>query len=166
MNDLLAKLSSYNIFNYLFPGALFVFAMEYLGGLTIKPPNVVVEAFVYYFIGMTISRVGSLLVEGLYLKLGLVEYADYRAYVAAKSKDKDIAMFLEQNNVYRTMVALIICLVTTNGVILLIDWLELPKQLGIASLLTAAFVIYSQSYRKQTMFIKKRVEIANNTNSK
>ena len=75
MNDLLAKLSSYNIFNYLLPGALFVFAVHFLYGWQLKTPNLIVEAFGYYFIGMTISRVGSVIVEPVFKWLKIVEYS-------------------------------------------------------------------------------------------
>lgn len=36
MNDLLKQLSSYNLFNYLFPGTVFCVALNKLGAIPIK----------------------------------------------------------------------------------------------------------------------------------
>lgn len=68
MKDLLDKLSSYNIFNYLLPGVLFAGMSKSVSGYDLVQENLLVGVFVYYFIGMVISRLGSLLVEPLLKK--------------------------------------------------------------------------------------------------
>ena len=67
MEDLLAKISSYNFFNFLFPGVIFAVIAERVTSYTFLHNNLVIDFFVCYFIGLTISRVGSLLLEPLLL---------------------------------------------------------------------------------------------------
>ena len=60
IKEILEKISSYNIFNYLFPGILFVFIANALIGYNLIQENILIGVFLYYFIGMAISRVGSI----------------------------------------------------------------------------------------------------------
>lgn len=158
MQDILTKLSSYNILNYLLPGALFVFGMEKFGGVDISSANVVIDAFVYYFIGMTVSRVGSVWIEPCCKSLNIVKYAPYPDYIDASKKDQTIPILLEQNNVYRSMLAVVLCLVASVGAKLLADKMGMPNEVQGAFLATILFVIYLQAFRKQTEYLRKRVE--------
>uniref|UniRef100_UPI0031013A79 hypothetical protein n=1 Tax=Neorhizobium sp. EC2-8 TaxID=3129230 RepID=UPI0031013A79 len=63
MNDILARLSSYDIFVNLVPGALFAAFLSMADIYTLEPSSVVGELVIYYFIGLVISRVGSVIVE-------------------------------------------------------------------------------------------------------
>ena len=49
MKELLAKLSSYNLFNYLLPGILFVVIAEELTKFSFIQEDLVLGVFVYYF---------------------------------------------------------------------------------------------------------------------
>jgi hypothetical protein len=60
VNDLLNKLSTYNVFNYLVPGALFAVFAGQLTHYSFLQRDVVIGVFIYYFVGMVVSRVGSL----------------------------------------------------------------------------------------------------------
>ena len=62
VKSVLDKISSYNIFNNLFPGIVFCYIVDQTTRFTFIRSgweNVVM----YYFVGMLISRVGSLTVE-------------------------------------------------------------------------------------------------------
>ena len=63
MNELLSKLSSYNLFNYLLPGVVFSITVEAWTTYSITRGDLLSDAFVFYFAGLVISRIGSLLVE-------------------------------------------------------------------------------------------------------
>ncbi len=78
MKELLDKLSSYNLFNYLLPGTVFVAAAQRISAHTFKDENIVVELFLYYFIGMVISRIGSLTIEPALKILKFIEFAEYK----------------------------------------------------------------------------------------
>lgn len=63
MKDLLDKISSYNLFNYLFPGILFAVISKEFTSYSLLQDNLIVGAFIYYFIGLVVSRFGSLVIE-------------------------------------------------------------------------------------------------------
>ena len=157
MSDLLNKITSYNIFNNLFPGALFVFVSNYLGLFSVTESNVIVELFIYYFIGMTISRFGSVIIEPAFKKIGIVNYAPYSDYVSAASADPKIDILLEVNNTYRTLVALFVLLLLVFAGNRLSVYFGASQNIVNSVLLVSVFLLYVCSYRKQTSFIRERV---------
>lgn len=105
MKELLDKLSSYNIFNYLLPGILFSVIASNTTELDLIQKDLFVGVFVYYFVGLVISRFGSLLVEPLLKKTNFLKFADYKEFIRASEKDKKIEVLSEANNMYRTFIS-------------------------------------------------------------
>src|SRR5258708_39583652 len=68
MKELLDRLASYNLFNYLLPGVVFVVLAEQVTSYSFIQDDIVIGGFVYSFMGMVISRVGSLFLEPLFKK--------------------------------------------------------------------------------------------------
>jgi len=159
MDELLKKLSSYNIFNYLLPGVLFAVLASALTDLPLVQADILLGLFLYYFFGLVISRIGSLIVEPVLRKLGFVTYADYPNYVKACSKDELLPTLSEANNMYRTICAMILCI----GAAVLYNWLTeacpSARQSGPAAILTALFLLFLFSFRKQSSYITNRVNI-------
>ena len=104
MNEILNKISSYNLFNNLFPGVLFVVIADYFTSFSFTQSDIVSGLILYYFIGLLISRVGSLIVEPFLKWTKLLKFADYHKYVAASKTDPTIEILSEINNTYRTSV--------------------------------------------------------------
>ena len=75
MEVLLEKISSYNILNNLIPGAIFTFAFKFLYVINMDDYSVIEKLILYYFIGMILSRIGSLIIEPLFIKLKIVSNA-------------------------------------------------------------------------------------------
>ena len=69
MKDLLDKLSSYNLFNYLLPGILLALAIDRFALIRVVQKDIAIGIFLYYFLGSIVSRVGSLIVEPFLLKI-------------------------------------------------------------------------------------------------
>lgn len=157
MENVLEKISSYNIFNYLLPGALFAFALPMVTPYSIDLKNVLLAAFVCYFIGMLISRVGSLFVEPPLRKIGFLKFSNYSDFVHASAHDTKIETLSEVNNTYRTICALILSLTFV--------WAysaaerRWPSMSPVTPYLLGTFVLalFLFSYRKQTAYITKRV---------
>jgi hypothetical protein len=158
MTDLLTKISSYNLFNNLFPGALFVFLSQQLDLVTIKEQNLVLLFFLFYFAGMTVSRIGSVIVEPIFKRLGIVRYASYSDYIEASSKDSKIELLLEANNTYRTIVSLFFCTSAFWVSEFVFGYLSGMAPLKTAFYFVLLILIYVFSYRKQTEFVRKRVQ--------
>ena len=72
MDTFLEKISSYNIFNYLLPGVIFTIFFQKITNLVIFQNNTILDAFLVYFIGLVINRVGSLCIEPILEKLKLI----------------------------------------------------------------------------------------------
>jgi hypothetical protein len=157
MENLLAKISSYNIFNYLLPGTLFAALLPFITPYSISHDNLLLAAFIYYFLGMVISRIGSLFVEPFLRKIGFLKFSDYGDFVRASSHDENLETLSEANNTYRTICALILSV--------LVVWAYGSLEKRYSVLMTYSpyimgcfiFVLFLFSYRKQTSYITKRV---------
>lgn len=158
MKELLDKLSSYNIFNYLLPGVLFATLVDALTSLLVLQKDIVVGFFVYYFLGSVVSRIGSLFVEPLLHKIGVITYAPYEDYICAEKTDQKLEVLLEINNMYRTICSLMLCV----GVVVLYDLASIrwPILHSVAPsvLIIGLFALFLLSYKKQTTYITKRIE--------
>jgi len=157
MDALLDKISSYNIFNYLLPGSVFAVAADVLTSFRFLQEDIVVGLFLYYFFGLVISRIGSLMIEPGLKAVRFINFVDYGKFVKASKGDPAIEVLSETNNMYRTLCALILVLL---GVVLFdrfapaLPWLMdgLPYIVG-----TALLVLFLFAYRKQTAYTAKRV---------
>jgi hypothetical protein len=90
MNELLNKLSSYNLFNYLLPGILFAVLASEATHYSFLQRDIVLALFLYYFIGLVVSRVGSLVIEPLLKKSGFLKFADYKDFVTESKTEHKI----------------------------------------------------------------------------
>jgi len=157
MKEILDKITSYNLFNYLLPGILFVVILEKITSYTFIQKDVIIGAFVYYFIGLVISRFGSLLVEPFLKKISFLEFADYKDFVSASKKDPKIEIFSEANNMYRTLSAMFILLISIKLYEVFRDKILYPVEWNIHILVVLLLVMFLFSYRKQTAYVVKRV---------
>ena len=106
MNELLGKITSYNLFNYLLPGVLFVVILDKFTSFSFIQENIVIGAFVYYFAGLIISRFGSLILEPVLKKLSFIRFAEHQDFVSSSKQDPKVETLLEASNMYRTFTAM------------------------------------------------------------
>lgn len=167
MEEILAqiveKISSYNIVNNLYPGILFVYVLKIMFGTNLLSNNWVENLIVFYFVGMVLSRIGSIIIEPIMKKIKIIKYAPYQDYVKASSIDPLVDTLSETNNTYRTLLSTFICVfvyklgASINEVCLKnkITFLQENKDWILLTLLVLLFVF---SYVKQTSYVRKRVE--------
>lgn len=157
MKDLLDKLSSYNIFNFLLPGVVFAVFVSKVTSFKLMQEDVLSGAFVYYFVGAVLSRIGSLVVEPALKATKLVTFASYKDFVIASRSDEKIEVLSETNNMYRTMCALILCV----GLAYMCDFAMTHYPFATTAApftgLSLLLVIFVWSYRKQTSYINRRI---------
>ena len=110
MKDILEKLTTYNLFNYFLPGLLFAVIGSEISSYNFVHNEIAIALFVFYFIGLIISRVGSLFLEPLLKAVSFLKFADYKDYVEASKKDSLIEELSEVNNMYRTLSAMLLSL--------------------------------------------------------
>jgi hypothetical protein len=160
MNELLTKISSYNLFNYLLPGVIFAV----LAGDTFRFPilqrDLISAGFLCYFVGLVISRFGSLVVEPILKRLSFIKFSDYRDFVTASKEDNQIAVLSEANNTYRTFSSLFILLLLLRIYAKVEGKIRSLKGWDAAILILLLLVMFLFSYRKQTSYVSKRVKAA------
>lgn len=162
MSDLLEKLSSYNLFNYLLPGVIFSFVADKIGQFGLMTDNLVVGFFLYYFIGLIISRFGSLIVEPLLKRISFLKFATYKAFVEASKIDKKIEIFSEANNMYRTFCSMFLLLILSKLYSLFEAIIPQLQGWSVEILVVVLLLLFLFSYKKQTDYIRKRIESINN----
>ncbi|MGO8054926.1 hypothetical protein [Rhizobium leguminosarum] len=157
MNDLFAKISSYDLFNNLIPGAVFLFFLSVSGIYDLKVESLVGHLVIYYFVGLVISRIGSIFIEPLLKLLGMVKYDRYEDFINASSKDLKILTLLESSNLYRTILALmVVCAIALSWDTVTRYLPFSPRCWGVILCVSLAG-LFLLSYRKQNDFIRKRV---------
>lgn len=158
MNELLSKLSSYNLFNYLFPGIIFVVLVSEITSYSFIQEDIAIGVFLYYFIGLVVSRFGSLVIEPLLKKNSFLQFSDYKDFVVASKKDEKIELFSEVNNTYRTLCSLFTLLILLK----LYEKIELKfpalKEWDAIILIVLLLAMFLFSYRKQSSYITKRIK--------
>ena len=158
MKDFLSKLSSYNLFNYLLPGIIFVVLSRELTHYSLIQNDIVIGVFLYYFVGLVISRFGSLAIEPLLRRLSFLRFAGYKDFIAASKKDEKIELLSEVNNTYRTLCSLFILLFLLKLYEQIESRLPILKDWSVIVLVALLLVMFLFSYRKQTNYITKRIK--------
>lgn len=152
MNELMNKISSYNLFNYLLPGAIFAIFIEKTSQYKILQEDILINAFLVYFLGLIISRIGSIIIEPILKKI--VKFADYGDFIKASKEDKKIELLSEANNMYRTFISLFFILITFK---IYDKYCSMCQEYNVYILLIVLLILFIISYIKQTKYIVKRV---------
>lgn len=167
MEEILAqiveKISSYNIVNNLYPGILFVYVLKIMLGTNLLSDNWLENLIVFYFVGMVLSRTGSIIIEPVMKKIKIIKYVPYQDYVKASSIDPIVDTLSETNNTYRTLLSTFICafvykLGTSINEVCLKNKIIFLQENKDWILLTLLILLFVFSYVKQTSYVRKRVE--------
>ncbi|MBA7677995.1 hypothetical protein ES703_86262 [subsurface metagenome] len=160
MKELLSKLSSYNLFNYLLPGIIFALLESEVTRYSFIQQDIIIGAFLYYFIGLVISRFGSLAIEPLLKRLSFLQFADYKDFIVASKKDEKIELLSEVNNTYRTLSSLFILLLLLKLYEKVEGRFPILKEWEAVILMVLLLIVFLLSYRKQTGYITKRIKMS------
>lgn len=163
LSQIVEKISSYNIFNNLYPGILFIYLLKFMFGINILSDKWFENLVVFYFVGMVLSRIGSIIIEPIMKKIKVVKHAPYSDYVKASSIEPLVDTLSEVNNTYRTLLSTFICAfmykvcITINEICLIneVTFLQKNKDWILIILL---IILFSFSYVKQASYVRKRVE--------
>ncbi len=158
MKELLDKLSSYNIFNYLLPGVIFVLLSRETIHYPLAQVDILTAAFMYYFVGMVVSRFGSIIIEPILKRLTFVRFEDYKKFVAAKKKDEQLELLSEVNNTYRTLCSLFSLLLLLKLYVKIAERFPWLKEWHATALVVLLLILFLFSYRKQTSYVTKRIK--------
>ncbi|MDP1814005.1 MAG: hypothetical protein Q8K92_06110 [Leadbetterella sp.] len=162
MEELISKISSYNIFNNLLPGVLIAVIVSSSTSFNLILEENVLGFFAYYFYGIIVSRVGSLVIEELIdKKLKLIKKRPYDEYIQASKKDEDIKLLSEVNNTYRTLIAIPLLTLIALFVDFLVSKFSISNNALIITFSVLLIILFFFSYKKQTKYISSRITKAN-----
>ena len=89
---------------------------------------------------------------------GFIKFSPYKDFLSACKIDEKIEVLSEANNTYRTLVAMFAALLVLLGLDLLVVSTFLEKRTVIVVSIAALMILFAFAYRKQTSFIRERIE--------
>ena len=163
MNEIISKITPYNLFNYLIPGVVFYKLCDFILDFDIfinQKHHIIINLMFLYFLGLILSRIGSLFLDRMF------KYRNnyYEDFISASEKDSKIEILSEQNNVYRTMASVSIVALLVQTYSSLASFSLDKKDIGILVVCVILFYIFIQSYKKQSEYLCSRIKHFTNNN--
>lgn len=154
MEEIMKKIEAYNIVNYLIPGIIFTIVFTYLTGKAIPYNGFGIAVVEYYFIGLVISRIGSVIINPILKLCRIITEEKYEKFKRKEKEDEKLHLLVREANQYRTFIAtfVVLLIIEVNNIINknYEKWTTLIFFVGFIFL----FII---SYRKQVSYIRKRI---------
>lgn len=163
MNSIFSKITDYEIFDRLFPGFLIYLYLTNLFNISTDFSNLSISSTIMlvvlsYFVGLTISRIGSLTIEPLAKKTGLIRFR--KDFYQAERNDPKIKVLLKDFNMYRNIAASIAIAIIVTFVKNIFSPLSRDELVLRIIILTLLFVVFLAAYSKQSTSINNRVKYA------
>jgi apolipoprotein N-acyltransferase len=123
-------------------------------------PNSAYQAgIVFYFAGLVNGRFSSMFIEWLLVrKLKWIKFAPYSDFVEAEKTDSKITTLSRENNTYRAYISVCFLSILCWVYRLITDCPDVKVIVGVSLLLLSLLVLFVLSYRKQTNYVRRRVE--------
>ena len=155
---IIEKLSQYNFLTNILPGTVLCIVLKYLIGYDLLLSDTYLAGILFYFVGMINSRVSSLIVEPFLKWTRWLVFAPYSDYVKAEQKDAKIILLSQENNTYRAYVSVMFISIIAYFYRNYLAVFDFIKENEIVILLVLIGFLFLCAYRKQTSYVKKRVE--------
>lgn len=163
METIVNALGPYGIIINLIPGILFYLLAPSEFQSLVSADNSMFLLTFCYFVGLILNRIGSLIISPIVQIVGFIKYAPYDRFLQAeeveKAKDEDkLQTLVTVNNFYRTL-----CAMTITLIIVRVYYSPLTCDTFIFQIFLnnwtywGLFLLFLFSYKKQTTFIKNRV---------
>jgi Na+/melibiose symporter-like transporter len=111
--------------------------------------------------GLIINLIGSLAVEPILKKFCFIKYMPYPVFAKAAKADSKIDTLSEMNNITRTLLSCILLLPVMQMLqVFSIKWTWFSLKWGWGAI-AFLFMLFLFAYRKQTDYVRKRVEAVN-----
>lgn len=132
--------------------------MDFLLKINLFKEDVIVNLCLFYFLGMIVSRIGSVIVEPLLKKCKFIVFANYEDYIYASKEDSKIEILSETNNLYRSILGLSLTLLIVKLYLIIIKQYSYLNTFSPIIIIISIFILFAFAYKKQTKCIKQRVE--------
>ena len=155
---LVERLSQYNFLTNIIPGTVLCILIKYLVGYDLIPNDYYQAGIVFYFVGMVNSCVGSLVIEPILKAISWVKFAPYPEFLQAEKEDSKLTILSQENNVFRSYIS--VMFISVISYVYKHYNLDCSQLLSDESLILiiSLLILFLFAYRKQTSFVKKRIE--------
>ena len=173
IENLLLKVSSYDILNNFIPGIIYCILVENMTTWSILTRSIWENMILFYLTGLVISRIGSIIIEPILKSIKIkkknkivkfIQFAPYSEFVEAEKMEPKIEKLSMINNSYRTFIATFICV----GITISANFFRPDLWNCATTWLIGCFglaVLFVFSYKKQTDYVRRSVEEELNNNS-
>lgn len=162
MEHFFNKLKNYNILNYILPAIVFDVGCRYYINIELIPTdNIFISIFIYYFLGLVISRIGSLIIKPLLWKLKILNKKDSSEcadFYKAEEQDLKIKILFADYNMCRNFIATFFLLLVSKFAYEVKNWLNINSTIIYTILFILLLVLCIMSYKKQLGYIHNRIE--------
>ncbi len=162
MEKFLEKISNYHLFNYLFPGVIFIITSDYILKTNIYNDNLLYLFFISYFIGIIISRLGSVVTANILYKFTREKGESYKDYIVSCQKDDKIEVLMQDKNMYRNLCTMLILLLVLKLSSMLKVYFEINNDWKSIIGLGLLIILFAISFLKQNKYISSRIRANKN----
>lgn len=157
MERILEKISNYHLFNNLVPGVIFIITSDYILETNIYNDNLLYLFFISYFIGIIISRFGSLVTANILYKFTKEKGESYKNYIISCQKDDKIEVLMQDKNMYRNLCTMLILLLVLKLFSMLKVYFKINNNWMIIIILVILIILFAISFLKQNKYISSRI---------
>ncbi len=157
MERILEKISNYHLFNNLVPGVIFIITSDYILETNIYNDNLLYLFFISYFIGIIISRFGSLVTANILYKFTKEKGESYKNYIISCQKDDKIEVLMQDKNMYRNLCTMLILLLVLKLFSMLKVYFKINNDWMIIIILVILIILFAISFLKQNKYISSRI---------
>lgn len=154
MEKLLERIESYQLINYLIPGIIFASILSFLIDENIYSPDGIIAGFQYYFTGMVLSRVGSIILDPFLEKFGIIKKESYGKFVKGEKVDEKVNVIQREANQYRTFITAFVSLLIIE--IYNCFTVDCSKSIYIIYFI-ALSILFVLAYKKQMQYVVERI---------
>lgn len=162
MENLVNSISKYQLAINLIPGYIFAILLQRYAHIVLFEGDVLQDAFVSYFFGLIIGRIGSIFVEGLmdYFNDTYKSAPEYEDKVKAERIDPKIEKLDRQCTIYRNCCAGCCCVII--GIIINFFWGDglLLSSLKYGFIFFMLIILLVKAMEKQCHYVNERIRIA------
>lgn len=159
IKTLIDKLSQYNFVTNILPGTMLCLMLKHIVGYDLFVTNEWYQmGIIFYFVGMVNNRFSSLVIELTMKKTKIVKFSNYKEFIAAEKKDSKITVLSMENNVFRSYISVCTISLIASLFKLIADNVNWIDEWKMQFLLVALLLLFMLSYRKQTSYVRERVE--------
>ena len=159
MDKIIDKIDKYNLFTNIVPGYLLLMFNIYY--LKIENLNIGEQIIISYFIGQTLSRLGSIIGQKILFKFTKEKGESYDKYIIASDKDTKIATLMQERNMCRTFCVLFVICIIEIILTKIININSIKSDIILIILLFILLVIYAISFCKYNKYVLDRIQIQN-----